>query len=447
MASAAEIVLVVDDELEVAEYHASLLRELGFLPIIETDPRKVFTRLSQERQIRLILLDIRMPQLSGLELLPQLRLKHPTVGVIIATVVNDIPFAVEAIKTGAYNYLLKPVQKERLDRVIQSFLAFRPPRFRDDPRFSPFITAESCFEPIFQRLLSFSSQEVPVLITGETGTGKEILASLVHTLSNRSSAPFVPVNISALSANLFESEIFGHVKGAFTGANIHKKGFLETAEKGTLFIDEIGELPLEHQAKLLRVLQDGVYHRVGSTQTAKADSRFVFATNRNLHDEVRAGKFREDLFYRIANHTIHIPPLRERPKDIEALSIFFLKKYSCQYGRYIEAFTEESMSYLKAYPFPGNVRELEGMISAAVLLEEGLFLQPSSLPLEVTAHAPGKAPMEVHSTDLKGLRKHAILAVLAECGGNQTRAASKLGIARTSLNRILRRFDEEEGAI
>lgn len=443
MASAKEIVLIVDDEKEVAEYHSSLLAQLGFVGLIETDPHNVIGILSRDPAIRLVLLDMRMPTMSGLELLAQLRVRFPAVGVIIATVVNDIELAVEAIKSGAYNYLLKPVQLERLDRVINSYRAHRPHTFRNDSRFSSFVTADPVFESIFQKLLSFATQDVPILITGETGTGKEIIAGLVHSLSSRTSKPYVPVNVSAISGTLFESEVFGHVRGAFTGASGDKKGFLDSAQGGTLFLDEIGELSLEHQAKFLRVLQNGQYQRVGSASVIQSTSRFVFATNRDLRAEIEKNTFREDLFYRVSSHAIHIPPLRERKGDIQVLAHYFLRKYCSQYGRFVEGITPESIEYLTAYPFPGNVRELEGIMSSAVLLEDGLYLQPSSLPSIITQSRTRTGPVQVYSGDLKGLRIQAILKTLDECNGNQTTAASKLGIARGSLNRILKKFYEE----
>ncbi|MCI5066614.1 sigma-54 dependent transcriptional regulator [bacterium] len=444
MASSREGILVVDDDVAVAEAHAALVDQCGYMALVENDPTKVSKRLADDLAIRLVILDIRMPKMSGLEVLAELRTKHPSIGVIMATVVNDISHAVEAIKSGAFNYLLKPVQQETLQKVLTTYNSLRPRCFRNDPRFSNFLTVEPCMEPIFEKILSFATENVPVLVHGETGTGKEIVANLIHTISDRIEKPFVPVNVAAIANSLFESELFGHVKGAFTGAISDKAGFFDAAKGGTLFLDEIGELELEHQAKLLRVLQENEYRRVGSSAVQRADVRYVFATNRDLKADVAAGKFREDLYYRVAGHSVSLPSLRERPDDIDYLSHHFLGKYASQYGRHVEGFTSEAIDLLKRYPFRGNVRELEGIISSSVLLEESIFIQPSSLPIEVSQHSPISSPTEFHSLDLKGLRRKAILRVLEECDGNRTQAAKKLGIARGSLSRILKRFEQED---
>lgn len=452
MGSLKEVILIVDDEIDVAMYHSSLLQEFGYLPLIETNPLEVPSRLLSDPSISIALLDMRMPESYGLEVLRVIKRLSPHVGVIMATVVNDIAEAVQATKNGAYNYLLKPLQKDRLGRVIESYLNNRPKSLTQDSRFRAFVTNHRVFEDIFRRSALYAEQDIPVLITGETGTGKEIMAELIHTLSDRKQGPFIPVNISAISGGLFESELFGHVKGAFTGSVRDKVGFFERASDGTLFLDEIGELPLEHQAKLLRVLQSRKFNRVGSSASVDAKARVVFATNRDLKECVERGTFREDLYFRISNHELVIPPLRERQSDIELLAHYFLNKYNAQYGRWLQGISAEAILFLRNYPFPGNVRELEGIMSSAVLLEQSTYLSPNVLPPHITTYSSsnlydkekGRDVLIMDPTNLKNLKKQKIIEALLECGGNQTKAAIKLGISRVTLNRWLKQNKEDE---
>jgi two-component system response regulator AtoC len=428
-------VLVVDDDPQVAEEHARLLRGLGFTARTQSAPEQVEPLLHREPDLDLVLLDIRMPGLNGLDLLQRIKLRRPDLGVVMATVLNDVEHAVRAIKAGAYNYLLKPLQADQVARVLGSYFSNQPAALTDDPRFRPFITAHPAFREIFRRVKVFAETDLPVLLLGETGTGKELLARMIHALSPRAEGRFLTAGVAAIPTTLFESEMFGHAKGAFTGALADRAGYFESASGGTLFLDEIGDLGLEQQSRLLRVLQEKRVTRVGETDERVADARVVLATHRDLTEEVRQGRFREDLYYRISNYTVSLPPLRERGADVAVLANYFARKYASQFGRPVTGFCDEALALLRAYPFPGNVRELEGIVNAAVLLESGETLGPESLPEKVRS-----APRP--ENELEKVRCQTVRRVLAECDGNQTRAAEKLGIARQTLNVLLKTYRE-----
>jgi DNA-binding NtrC family response regulator len=435
MVAVPNTVLVVDDDQQVAEDHARILRGIGYNSVTQSVPEDVEPHLHRMPNIDLVLLDIRMPGLNGIELLRRIKLRRPDVGIVMATVINDVEHAVQAIKAGAYNYLLKPLQKEQVQRVLQSYFSNQPVPVNEDPRFRPFITSHPDFREIFRRAKVFAETDLPILLLGETGTGKEVIAQLIHTLSPRRENRFLTANMAAIPPSLFESELFGHARGAFTGAIQDRSGYFEAAGDGTLFLDEIGELGPEQQSRLLRVLQEKRYFRVGETVERESNARVVLATNRDLAADVRQGRFREDLYYRISNYCVTLPPLRERGNDVEVLATYFARKYASQFGRPITGFSEEALQLLRHYAFPGNVRELEGMVNAAVLLEEGTTIQPASLPEKL-----GVAPKE--GTELETTRFQTIQRVLAECDGNQTKAAERLGIARQTLNALLKSYRE-----
>jgi DNA-binding NtrC family response regulator len=435
MVAVPNTVLVVDDDQQVAEDHARILRGIGYNSVTQSVPEDVEPHLHRMPNIDLVLLDIRMPGLNGIELLRRIKLRRPDVGIVMATVINDVEHAVQAIKAGAYNYLLKPLQKEQVERVLQSYFSNQPVPVNEDPRFRPFITSHPDFREIFRRAKVFAETDLPILLLGETGTGKEVIAQLIHTLSPRRDARFLTANMAAIPPSLFESELFGHARGAFTGAIQDRIGYFEAAGGGTLFLDEIGELGPEQQSRLLRVLQEKRYFRVGETVERECTARIVLATNRDLAADVRQGRFREDLYYRISNYCVTLPPLRERGNDVEVLATYFARKYASQFGRPITGFSPEALQLLRRYAFPGNVRELEGMVNAAVLLEEGTIIQPASLPEKL-----GVPPKD--GTELETTRFQTVQRVLAECDGNQTKAAERLGIARQTLNALLKTYRE-----
>lgn len=426
-------ILVVDDQLETIETHCSILRDLNYSNTSEVNSDNVVARLTKDKSINLVLLDIRMPNMNGLELLLKIKSHFPNIGVIMATVISDIQEAVKAIKIGAFNYLLKPLQKERLGSVIKAYYDSLPENNLKDQRFSSYITNDPRFNDIFQRIQSFSQADIPILIEGETGTGKELIAQMIHSISNKSKGPFVAVNIASISETLFESELFGHIKGSFTSAIKDHQGYVEIAENGNLFLDEIGDLGIDQQKKLLRLLQNKTFSKVGDSTTMQMNCRVILATNKNLKEEIKAKKFREDLYYRISGHNITLPPLRDRPQDIMLLAKYFLKKYASQYGRNIFDFSPESTEFLSKYHYPGNIRELESIISSSVLLEQNAVISLPSLPYHLKYRTEA-------DNDLEEMKYHAIMKALGEFKGNQTKAAVKLGIARGTLNKMIQEF-------
>jgi DNA-binding NtrC family response regulator len=429
----APTVLVVDDDKAVAASHADLLEGIGYRPLTQTIPEDVEPHLARQPGIELVLLDIQMPGINGIDLLHRIKLRRPDVGVVMATVINDVEHAVRAIKAGAYNYLLKPLQRNDVERVLHSYFSNQPKGIVEDPLFRPFVTQDPGFVETFRRVKAFAEADVPVLILGETGTGKEMIAQLIHSLSRRSQGRFVAVNMAALSGELFESELFGHCRGAYTGALQDRNGYFDEAGSGTILLDEIGELEPDLQKKLLRVLQTRRYCRVGETAERELSARILIATNRDLQKEIAEHRFREDLYYRINNYFVSLPPLRERRGDVELLSRYFVRKYGSQFGRPVDGIAPEALDLLCRYSFPGNVRELEGMISAAILLETTGKLQAASLP-------PHLAAVEDPKDDLERARCNAIMKVLAQVDGNQTKASEKLGIARQTLNYLLKDY-------
>jgi DNA-binding NtrC family response regulator len=436
------MILVVDDLAEIASEHAEMLTALGFENEVITNPFDVMDFLRREKSVDLVCLDLRMPGLGGQDLMRQINEFNPSIGVIIATVVNDVREAVKSIRSGAYNYLLKPLQPESLYKTVNSFYGNRPLNISGDPRFSSFITRSERLKDVFSRVSVFANSDLPVLVMGETGTGKDLVARLIHSLSSRNGKVYLPVNISSLKGDLFQSEMFGHVRGSFTGADKSRKGFFAEADGGTLFIDEIGELPLGQQKDLLRVLQDGSYFPVGSSASLQTNCRLIFATNRNLREEVKCGRFREDLYYRICHAAVSIPPLRERTEDIECLGDYFLKKYCSQHGRLISSISPHAMGLLKGYSFPGNVRELEGMMNVAVMLESSSQLRSSHLPEYLTEKKVDESILLPDcDMNLNAVRKRTILHALKLSDQNQSKAAERLGISRSTLHRFLNEIE------
>ncbi len=435
MGSIGHRVLVVDDEPAVAAAHVSLLHQLGYDAQYTEDSRQVY-KLVRELGIEIVMLDLRMPLLDGTEVLKELRLRAPQVGVVIATVVNDIEQAVRAIKSGAYNYLLKPITGERLGAILRSYFENRQGTLVGSTHFTNFVTQAPQFEEIFRKVVAYAKADIPVLVCGETGTGKELVAQFLHATSPRRDAPFIAVNVAAIPEEIFESEMFGHRRGSFTGAIRDKIGYFEAAGEGTLFLDEIGELTQEQQKKLLRVLQEKQFCKIGDTTPVRMAGRVVFATNRDLKALSRQGQMREDLYFRLSSHIVTLPPLRERGGDIRILARYFFKKYCSQYGRLLDQIEEETFAILEAYAYPGNVRELEGIISSAVLLEQSSNLRACSLP----SHLLEPQTSTDDLTSLESVRFQTIFSALNEYDGNQTKAAKKLGIARETLNRFLRQY-------
>ena len=437
------LVAVVDDDDQQRQLLRHALEEAGY-GVVEAGDGCGAIELTRAQPLDAMLLDVRMPGLSGLEALSTIKQEHPQLVVILLTAFIDVRDAVAAIKTGAHDYLEKPVDLDELIVAVDEALG----RGRDgaaggtapEVTLPPGIVAESrTIRCVLRDAMRVAPTDASVLILGESGTGKEVLARLIHDHSLRNRGAFVAVNCAALPENLIESELFGHERGAFTGAVQAKPGRFEEASGGTLLLDEIGEMPLALQPKLLRVLEEHTLRRVGGTRDLKVDPRIIAATNRPLEDEVREGRFREDLLYRINVFTMRIPPLRERRDDILPLADRFLQSQGMREKR----FSPAVQRLLAEYPWPGNVRELRNAVMRAAIIARGSLILPEDLPesirLSTVASAP-EAPGAVLTGDMEEIQKKAILNALQQTGGNKTQAASLLGISRRNLIYKLRSY-------
>jgi DNA-binding NtrC family response regulator len=465
-------ILFVDDE-EQFLLSLELTMSSNGLTSIETcsDSRKVMGLLSA-RPYSLVVLDINMPHLSGRELLSQIMEKHPGTRVIIITAVDDVESAVRCMKIGAYDYVLKPADDARLVAAIRHGLELgevqsenemlKRSLLRDDIQhpevFSRIISHAHNIQHLFKYIEAVAATNLPILITGETGTGKELFAGAVHTMSGRAGA-LVTVNAAGVDDNLFSDTLFGHRKGAFTGADVERKGLIEQAENGTLFLDEIGDLSIESQVKLLRLLQDGQYYPLGSDVARLSNARIVVATHRDIRSMQANEKFRQDLYYRLKSHHIAIPPLRERKADIPYLVHHFVTKAAQELGKKKPAVPKELFTLLNNYHFPGNVRELQGMIFDAVSLHRSGILSLESIRKQLDTGDAQQSRVDTPSdagTDeqfmlfpgtLPTLREAEDLVIqeaLKRAENNQAIAASLLGISRRALNNRLRRKDIAE---
>ncbi len=395
-----------------------------------------------------ILMDVRMTAMDGMEALKRIHAINPAIPVVIMTAYSSVDSAVEAIKKGAYDYLTKPLDFDRLRHTLEVAMGHRRKEeertlseqpFGDDNRI---IGTSLPMRDLWDMIVHVAPTEATVLITGESGTGKELVASALHHKSNRASGPFVKVNCAALAENLLESELFGHEKGAFTGADRRREGRFVQAQGGTLFLDEIGETSPAMQAKLLRVLQEHELQRVGGQETIHVDVRIVAATNRNLEEEVAAGRFREDLYYRLNVVVLEVPPLRKRQGDIPLLANYFFQRFARKNNRQVAGITPECMDLLNRYPWPGNVRELENSIERGVILMRGEYLDVGGLPLAIQRWAGRNAPEPVEQpATLKEAERALILKTLRETHGNRSEAARRLQITRKTLLNKLKSYE------
>ena len=441
-------ILVVDDELNMRLVLKAMLKQEGYDVATAADGLEALKILREER-IAAVATDLRMPRLDGMGLLERIMKEDPSLPVIILTAHGTVANAVDALKKGAFDYLTKPFEQDELKTVILKAVRTRQLGDSDlaaaaDETDPDRIVGESApMAEIHEMIRKVAPALTTVLITGETGTGKELIARAIHRQSTRKDQPFIKINCAAIAENLVESELFGYEKGAFTGAVATKPGKFELAHRGTLFLDEVGEIPREMQAKLLQAIQDQSFERVGGLKTVSVDVRLITATNRNLAQEVKEGKFREDLFYRLNVFPIHIPPLRERPEDILPLTGHFLAKFNRKLGRKIEGVDPEVRECLLAYPWPGNIRELEHLVERMVLMAEGLLLTIDLVPPEVLqavreprpeaadlSETPGREALRSH---MEVMEKQIIARCLEECDGNVTRAAERLGLSRKGL--------------
>lgn len=442
-------ILIIDDELIVRTALKGVLSNHGFEVKVCENGRKALTLL-QEESFDLVLLDLRLPDINGLDLLPEIKKFSPHTGVIVITAYAEVKSAVRAIKEGAFDYLSKPFQEEELLIAIEKFLKFRDlerelkslkERLPINYLYHDFIAESKVMKEILQKVKIVAETDVPVLIYGESGTGKEVVADLIQRLSPRKDKPYIKLNCTAIPETLFESELFGFEKGAFTGAMEGKRGKLELAHGGTILLDEIGDLPLSIQPKLLRVLETNTFYPLGSKKEVKVDVRYIFSTSKDLKKLVEEGKFRDDLFYRINIIPIKIPPLRERKEDLPPLIRFFLQTFAEKYNRPIPEITKEAYLSLLNYDYPGNVRELKHILERIFLLSQNHQITLKDLPEEVV-----QTPKEYSSKlDYKKCKeiveRELIFKTLQECQGKKTEAAQRLGISRKTLWKKLKQFD------
>jgi len=425
-------VLLVEDEREMQKALGAVLKRFGLRVSTAEDGLHAMAKFRQDLY-DLVIADVKMPRMSGMELLKEIKKIAPRTPVVLLTAYGTIEGAVNAMKEGAFDYIEKPFSPEVLEEVVRRALASRAEALRGQ---RPIIAQDPKMLELLEVARTVASSPAPVLITGESGTGKELLARYIHEQSPRKDRPFVAVNCAALPEGLLETELFGHERGSFTGAVAQKKGKFELAHRGTLLLDEVSEMPLSLQAKILRALQEGEIDRVGGIKPVAVDVRVIATSNRDLVEEVRRGRFREDLFFRLNVIPLHIPPLRERKEDIPLLASYFLEKYADLNGKTAKDLAPETLDLLMDYFWPGNVRELENVIHRAVLLAKGEVLEPRDLVIE-----EGLSPRAPHpvrpGTSLKEMERWLILETLKKVGGNRTKAAQLLGVSvRTIRNKL-----------
>ncbi|MGB9336035.1 MAG: sigma-54 dependent transcriptional regulator [Candidatus Acidiferrales bacterium] len=443
-------VLVVDDEQTARDLCCDVATDTGIRARGASTTEEALEILDQF-PVDIVITDLRVPQLGGLELLRRVREHYPQTAVVMLTQFGTIDSAVEATRLGAADYVTKPFRvaelRTKLGRLVHSLETDQENRvlreqLRTRPGFGELIGTSQKMNRVYRLVEKVSHHSYPVLVLGESGTGKELVARSIHYLGERRNKPFVPVDCSALVPTLIESELFGYVKGAFTGAVHSKQGLLESAGGGTLFLDEIGDLPIDLQAKLLRALQEHEVKPVGSTERVSISARIIAATHRDLESAVRAGTFRQDLFFRLNVVQIKLPPLRERKNDIPLLVNAFLEKFSDGQER-ARTIAEDAVARLLAYDWPGNVRELENAVERAVALGSGPILHVGDLPSNLQYGTQERLPDKDEFLPLEELERRAILRALREAGGDKLAAARLLGIGKTTLYRKLKQYDAQ----
>ncbi len=445
-------ILVVEDDLENRKAMLRILQNEGY-DVLEADNGQGALDLVLSRQIDLMVTDLRLPVIDGVELLKRTKAAYPEIEVILITGFGTVEVAVEAIKEGAYDFITKPIKKAQLQHLVEK-AAEKQFLSRENKELRSQLNQQSSRKLIYgsaeMRKISAMVQQVApstatVLITGDSGTGKEVIADLIHAASPRCDKPLIKVSCAALPETLLEDELFGHEKGAYTGAHARKEGRFELANGGTLFLDEIGEVTQSVQVKLLRVLQDGKIERLGGTRTIDTDVRIIAATNQDLQKAVEEHRFRGDLFYRLNVIRLDVPSLRERKDDVPLLAMHFLKLYSDKNQKYIERFSEDAMLALTSYDWPGNVRELENTIERAVVFTSGEWVPLSVLPHNVSAFAETRHSLTFKvGTPIRELERQAIDITLQHTRGDKNMAARLLGIATRTIYRHLERRDQEQ---
>lgn len=448
-------ILLADDQADIRESLRLLLKNEGFDPQLASSPAEVLAAI-ESREFDAVLMDLNYTRdttsgQEGLDLLSRIQSLDGTLPVIVMTAWSSVELAVEAMRLGARDFLQKPWENARLLSILRTQIDLRQAlrratRLEAENRLlsveaRPALIAESpAMQPVLNLIARIGPSDANVLITGEHGTGKEVVARTLHAMSGRSNRPMVTVNAGGLSSGLFESELFGHVKGAFTDARTDRIGRFEIADSGTLFLDEIANVPLNLQSKLLRVLETGEFERVGSSNTRRVNVRVLAATNVDVNAEVAAGRFREDLLFRLNTIEIRLPSLRDRGDDIELLANHFLLVYTDRYRKLISGFDAGAMQALREHPWPGNVRELDHAIERAVLLSTGPTIRSADLGLRAASLG---GPLRLEEMGLEEVEKHLIQRMLARHGGNVSKAAEALGLSRSALYRRLQKFGLE----
>ncbi len=449
MASRGKI-LIVDDEANARAALSEILHDEGYQTETAADGFKALGKL-EDFAPDVVLTDVKMPGLDGIAFMEKARAAAPSAVFVVMTAFGTISSAVAAMKQGADNYLTKPLDFEALSAVIEramekARLVQETRRLRDRLRernaFHHVITDDPKMKEILALVSQVGPSRASVLITGESGTGKELIAEAIHAASPRSEKPLVRLNCAALAEGLLESELFGHERGAFTGAVSRREGRFKQADGGTLLLDEAAEIPLGTQVKLLRALQEKSFERVGGNETLKVDVRIIAATNRDLRAAIKAGAFREDLYYRLNVVPIELPPLRERRRDVPLLASFFLKRYADENGRNIESLSPETLEVFASYAWPGNVRELENVIERAVVLCDSSVIEKRHLPPSLRGGDAelGGGPPPVPGTNIYDLERWAILKTLEACGGSTSKAAMILGISTRKVQYKLHEY-------
>ncbi len=444
-------VLIVDDERSALDFCKEILKNQGFkIEGAESGERAL--EILENRSVDILLTDVRMPGMDGIELLRAAKDKYPEVDVIVMTGFGSIQAAVEATKLGAYDYITKPFKVDDFCRVFRRLAELRDlaaenvslkERLKRRDGFANLVGTSPKMQKIYRLISRAAAQRHPVLILGESGTGKELVARAIHDQSPWPDRPFVPVDCGALAPTLIESELFGHVRGAFTGATTSRLGLLASAAGGSVFLDEIAELPVELQVKLLRALQEREVKPIGSNERMRVEARVIAATNQDIEAAVKRGSLRKDLYFRLNVVSIKVPPLRERKSDIPILVHYFMEKYAGEDGR-ISELSYEAMTRLMSYNWPGNVRELENCIQRALVLGTGRVIQARDLPSNVL-YQVGPVPEVPEISPLGDLERRAILQALKTTEGDRLRAAKLLGIGKTTIYRKLREYGMTEG--
>ncbi len=449
-------VMVVDDEKNIREGLGKALELDGYGVYLAADGKEALKEMIRD-DIDLVIADLKMPRLSGEELLKKITSSYPTVPVIILTGHGTVENAVTAMQNGAYDFVTKPVNLERLTLLVKRALSSRElvrehralkeevAQLEKQKKYSRIIGKSQPMQQIYEQIRQVAPSKASVLITGESGVGKELVADAVHHLSNRSEKPFIKVHCAALSESLLESELFGHEKGAFTGAGARRKGRFELADGGTIFLDEIGEISQTLQVKILRVLQEKTFERVGGEDSVHVDVRILSATNRDLQEEIDQGQFREDLYYRLNVVNLEVPPLRQRREDIPLLTAAFIQEFAEENGKQAAGVDEKARRALTTFSWPGNIRELRNCLESAVVMAKGPVITVEDLPATVTDSAEDTCIRIPLDTPMAEAEKIIIRETLDHHGGNKSRTAEVLDIGRKTLHRKIQEYGIQYG--